>query len=449
MKIEISNDLLLKEAPRGFCMAVMHRLTIKNPAMAEAERMGRWTGNIPEHIHGYTFTENGELSVPRGFGHQLHALAKEHGIQPLYEDHRHVLEPIAWDFKATLRPYQKQALEAISERDFGVLQAGCGAGKTVMALAVIASRQQPCLVLVHTRELADQWRGRSLQFLGVEPGLVGSGKFDVRPLTIGMVQTCKKHLADLVPRFGQLVVDEAHHCPSSTFQDVVSAFDCKFLLGLTATPFRRDGLGKLISWSLGDVVHKVDPAHLRKTGAILQPEIVPIKTSYQFWGDPSKQYSKMISDLTQNAERNRLIVSTVLREIKRQDGILLLLSDRTAHLEVLAAMLAEHGQEVAILTGSTPKKEREQIVCNLAEGKVKILASTMALLAEGFDCTGLSSLFLCSPVKFKGRLLQVAGRVMRPQECKQPRIIDFVDCEEPVLAASFKARQRVYREIAA
>jgi superfamily II DNA or RNA helicase len=157
----------------------------------------------------------------------------------------------------------------------------------------------------------------------------------------------------------------------------------------------------------------------------------------------------MISDLTQNAERNRLIVSTVLQEIKRQDGILLLLSDRTAHLEVLAAMLAEHGQEVAILTGSTPKKEREQIVCNLAEGKVKILASTMALLAEGFDCTGLSSLFLCSPVKFKGRLLQVAGRVMRPQECKQPRIIDFVDCEEPVLAASFKARQRVYREIAA
>jgi superfamily II DNA or RNA helicase len=263
-----------------------------------------------------------------------------------------------------------------------------------------------------------------------------------------MVQTCKKHLPELVPRFGQLVVDEAHHCPSSTFSDCVSAFDSKFLLGLTATPFRRDGLGRLINWSLGDVVHKVCQAHLRKTGAIMEPEIVPVKTNYQFWGDASKQYSKMISHLAEDEGRNRLIISRVLQETKQQSGVLLLLSDRVGHLETLTGMLANHGEEVAILTGSTPKKRREQIVSDLSRGKIKILGSTMALLCEGFDCPELSTLFLCSPIKFKGRLLQVAGRVMRPQDGKVPRIIDFVDSEEPVLAASFRARERAYKQLA-
>lgn len=448
MKIEIRNDLLIRDAPRSFLSVVMQRLTIPNPALAEAERMGRWTGNLEPHLYGYTLTERGELSVPRGFGRQLHTLARQHGLAPEYTDLRRVLEPISCTFKGTLRPYQKRALESILERDFGVLEAGTGSGKTVTGAAVIAARKQPTLVLVHTKELLNQWCDRIEQFLGIEAGRLGGGQFEIRPVAVGTVQTARKHLTELVPRFGQLVVDECHRTPSTTFLECVSAFDCKFLLGLTATPYRRDGLSSLIFWALGGVIHKVDRAHLRKTGAIMEPEIVPVKTSYRFWGDPSRQYSKMISHLTQDQDRNRLIVSTVLQELKGQEGTLLMLSDRKDHLERLAALLINHGQPTAVLTGQTHWKRREGIVRDLSAGRIRLLASTTSLLGEGFDCPGLAVLFLCSPIKFKGRLIQVAGRILRPQKGKRPRIIDFVDCEEPVLMASYKSRQSAYKQLA-
>lgn len=449
VNMTISSDLALDNCPPPLGREIMAQLTIPNPKYAEAIQQGRWTGEIPQSLELYKFDSDGRLRLPRGFGPEFHHIAHKQGIWPLYEDHRRTMEPVVYKFKGKLRPYQRDAVVDIERSCSGVLEAGTGSGKTVMALKILADRAQPCLILVHTRELLNQWVERIDQFLGVRAGRVGGGKYDVQSVTVATVQTARRHLSELVPMFGHVVVDECHRCPSSTFLEVVSTFDSKYMLGLTATPYRRDRLDKMIFWALGDVVHRVDPEHLRKTGAVLQPEIVPLKTSYQFWGDPSSQYSKMISHLTLDMERNQLIVSTVLQEVRRQGGTILLLSDRTAHLEALAGLLREQGQAVSILTGQTRKKQRGQIVGDLAAGRVKILASTMSLIGEGFDCPGLSTLVLASPIKWRGRLIQVAGRVLRPMAGKRPRIIDVVDGKEPVLKASYRAREREYRRLTA
>ena len=144
-----------------------------------------------------------------------------------------------------------------------------------------------------------------------------------------------------------------------------------------------------------------------------------------------------------------MIAHDILNERKRDAGTLLVVSDRTAHLEALAGVLEGNGEHVAVLTGKTSPKRREQIVKDLARGKVRILASTTSLIGEGFDCPGLATLFLCSPVKFSGRLIQVVGRILRPQDGKRPRMYDYVDCLVGVLKASAKARQKVYLAMSA
>jgi len=136
-----------------------------------------------------------------------------------------------------------------------------------MALALIAGRRQPALVIVHTRELLYQWRDRAVEFLGCPVGLVGDGHFVVEPFTVAIVNSARKHVQELVPHFGHLVVDECHRVPATLFTDVVSHFDSHYLLGLSATAFRSDdGLTRLIYYFMGDRIHKVDRGSWRQPG---------------------------------------------------------------------------------------------------------------------------------------------------------------------------------------
>ena len=440
----LDSHIRLRECPAPLMREITRSLEIRNPKFDEALRCGRWTGNIDEILEFYRYDSEGRLHLPRGFGPQFHRMAVEQGIQPLYSDHRRTLKPIVYEFTGKLRPYQQDAVDAILNRKQGVLRAGTGSGKTIIALAVVAERKQPTLIIVHTKELLDQWCVRVKQFLGIDAGKVGGGKFDIRHVTVATVQTARKHIRELVPRFGFLITDECHRCPCSTFLDCVSEFDCQFMLGLSATPYRRDKLTRLIYLSLGDQVHEVSPARLRNIGAILKPEVVTRETAYTFSGDATSQYSKMITDLAEDQPRNSLIVSDIRNEMERDAGTLLLVSDRTAQLEALTEALECKGKQIAVLTGKTPAKRREAIVEALDRGEIRILASTTSLIGEGFDCPGLSTLFLCTPIKFKGRLVQVVGRILRPKNGKRPRLYDYQDVHEGVLQCSSEGRQREY-----
>lgn len=443
-RVEINNALRLKKtsvAPETI-REIKTALTMPNPAYASALQHGRMAWGIPSELSFFEESETA-LTIPRGFGPELARLLGCVG----WQDNRRVLPEIDLTFAGILRDYQDEAVQRVLKNNQGVLEASTGAGKTVMALSLIAARRQPCLILVHGQELMQQWRERIQQFLGVEAGQVGAGKCDVRPVTVGIVNSARTRLAELAPHFGHVVVDECHRCPSSMFTECVKAFDAKFLLGLSATPYRRDGLTKVIGFYIGPVLHKVDPARLRDIGAVLRPEIVSRETGFTFSGNASEDYQAMLSALVEDEARNELIAADVADEIVRGQGTALVVSDRVAHLEALSACLLRRGVEMTLLTGKTPRTQRQALTSRLARGEIQVLGSTVQLIGEGFDAPGLSSLFLTTPVKFSGRVLQVVGRVLRPKADKTPRIYDYQDNRVGVLRASAKARQRVFEGI--
>ncbi|MCK4518140.1 hypothetical protein KAT92_05150, partial [Candidatus Babeliales bacterium] len=233
---------------------------------------------------------------------------------------------------------------------------------------------------------------------------------------------------------------------SRTFTEAVTAFDSKYMLGLSATPWRRDGLSKLIYWHIGDIAHEVDKADLIENGDILQADVVIRETNFNTILDPSTQYSKMLSELCQDQERNWLIASDVACEAKN-GGISLVLSDRKAQCGTLHQVLTnDYHLSTALLTGAVPAKQRRDIVNRLNQGKIKVLIASGQLIGEGFDCKGLSTLFLATPIRFDGRVLQYLGRVLRPAKGKaRPKVYDYVDSRIGVLRVSARARQAVYR----
>ncbi len=436
LEVHVRESTRLVNAPADLARKIRDHFTIRNPAHVQALKHDRWTGNLPEWLEYFSQAPDG-LTVPRGATASILALAKQAGIVPVIHDDRLVLGPVNFAFQGQLRPYQARALKMIMGREQGVLEAGTGSGKTTTALAAIAERGQPALVIVHNKELLRQWQDRARQFLGVETGLVGDGKFEIRPLTIGIVNSVRNRLADLTGHFGHLVIDECHRAPSATFQECAAAFPAKYRLGLSATPFRRDGLDKLIFWSMGETVCRIDPKELVDCGAILRPEIVQRQTSFEY--QYRDDYAKMISALCENRQRNLMITADVIRNLNGS-GTSLVVTDRISHCETLADMLRGHNVVPVILTGQTKKAKRQAIVDDVQAGKVRVLISTLALISEGFDCSGLDQLYLASPVKFRGRIMQTVGRILRPAQDKKAVVYDYQDILVPVLRAQAKQR---------
>ena len=451
MEITISNKLEISDIPKEFYPDICSLLTLDNPKWLENHKMGRWNHKTPRHLRFYGKTDNGGLIVPRGFTGQLLDMACKQKINYRINDQRRSLPEVDFTFKGKLKPFQKKAVNEMLKKYFGTLSAATGSGKTVMALAVIAERKQPALIVVHTKELLNQWIDRIETFLNIprdEIGIIGAGKKTIGSrITVATVQSLYKCSGKVSRHIGHLIIDECHRTPSRTFTEAVTAFDCKFMLGLSATPWRRDGLEKLIGWHIGDIVHEVDKAELVKNGDILQADVVIRETNFNTEIDPSAEYSKMFSELVQDQERNWLIASDVAKEAKNGAGICLVLSDRKMHCEMLHQILAnDYHLSTATLTGDTPAKQRQDIVNRLNQGKIKVLIATGQLLGEGFDCKSLSRLFLTTPIKFNGRVIQYLGRVLRPAPGKiKAKVYDYVDSRVGVLFASAAARQRVYR----
>jgi superfamily II DNA or RNA helicase len=220
------------------------------------------------------------------------------------------------------------------------------------------------------------------------------------------------------------------------------------MLGLSATPWRRDRLSKLIFWHLGDVHYEVSKAHLVEKGHILDIEVVFRNTDFKPYYDPVNEYSKMLSELTSDDGRNRMIASDVANEIEhgKANGICLVLSDRKHHCDNLQALLKHrHNVDAGIITGDVSIGQRRAVIEKLNQGEYRVLIATGQLIGEGFDHPGLSTLFLTTPVRFSGRIQQYLGRVLRPMKgVERARVYDYIDVHVQPLVAAAKARQRVY-----
>jgi superfamily II DNA or RNA helicase len=450
LKIILANNLRLYDIPSQIRDQLMKTLTFPNPKWMENERMGRWNRGTPKMLKFYDKIRGGSLWIPRGYMRQLMLLCRRHQIAYEIEDQRRRLTPIDFHFDGRLKPFQQTAVNAMMSKDFGTLSAPTGSGKTVMALYLMARRRQPCLIVVHTRDLAFQWMERIEKFLGIPKdrvGFIGAGKMNMgETMTVALVQTLYKCAEEVSKEVGFLVVDECHRCPSRTFTEAVIEFDSRYMLGLSATPFRRDNLSRLIFWYLGDVHHRIDRNRLVRTGDVLAAEVIFRETEFKPYYDPVNEYSKMMSELTLDDERNRLIASDIAKEAEKNDGVCLVLSDRKKHCETLQSMLRfKYKIPAGLLTGDLNAAERRQVLDRLDQGEIRVLIATGQLIGEGFDRGDLSPLFLVTPIKFSGRVLQYLGRVLRPAPGKKKaRVYDYVDIHVDVLKAMARARQRTY-----
>jgi superfamily II DNA or RNA helicase len=441
LHLTVANDCTLTGAPPELLAVLKKKLTLVNPKYRDAVKYARWVGrNLKKELHFYTLDGN-EILFPRGFGNQAVLLCRKMGWEVEVLDQRRTLAPVDFSFTGSLRPYQEKACSAIIAREFGVLEAATGSGKTVMAAAIIAGRRQPALILIHTKELLYQWQERIRTFLGLEAALIGDGSYAVAEVTVGLIHTVKKHLTELPAQFGHIIVDECHRTPSSMFTDIIKEFDCRFMLGLTATPIRRDGLTELIHWYIGDPVHRVNQQELDRHGAVLKPRIIIRPTAFTF--NYRRNYQDLMAALTADPARNELIAADIAAEVKNDAGTALVVSDRVSHCETICRMLESRGLQPLLLTGRVAGEERAAIVSRVQQGEVTVLVATIQLIGEGFDCTGLTSLFLCTPIKFEGRLTQVIGRILRPAAGKEPKVFDYLD-PVGVLKASARARRLTY-----
>ncbi len=450
LKIILTNNLRLSNIPTEIHQKLIKTLTFPNPKWMENERMGRWNRGTPKMLKFYDKVRGGGLWIPRGYMRQLLLLCRRQGVTYEIDDQRRAFKPVDFHFDGQLRPFQQKAVSAMMSRDFGTLSAPTGSGKTVMALFIMARRKQPALIVVHTKDLAFQWMERIEQFLGIPKnavGFIGGGKVNMgENMTVALVQTLYKFAEDVSKEIGFLVVDECHRCPSRTFTEAVTEFDSRYMLGLSATPWRRDNLSKLIFWHLGDVHHKIDQRRLIQSGDVLAAEVIVRETEFKPYYDPVNEYSKMMSELTQDDERNRLIASDIAAEVAHNQGVCLVLSDRKKHCETLQSILRFRYKIFAgLLTGDVSAAERLAVLERLDQGDVKVLLATGQLVGEGFDRSDLSPLFLVTPIKFSGRVLQYLGRVLRPAPGKKKaRVYDYVDVHVDVLKAMGRARQKTY-----
>jgi len=446
MKLKLTNELKVYSPPKWLINKVKKDYKVINPVWREAKRMGRWTTGVPRTLSFYEQKKK-YLVVPVGAMEDVMSdLNKERIAFSIYDNRLEV--PSKFIFTGKLRDFQSNAMIDLLEYDVGTICAPTGSGKTVMGLFAVAYRKQKTLILVHTKTLAHQWIERACEFLDLKPfeiGLIGDGKKQLgRRLTVGMIQTCYKMTETLSKEYGMVIADEVHRAPSNMFLNILSKLNCRYRLGLSATPYRRDGLNRMIEWYSGPIRHTVNQKELIKDGHVMQPLFVMRNTDFTTKLDPVNEYSQMLSELTQDSRRNDFIVKDIAEHTLDKEVCAIVLSDRKIHCYALQTYLKQMGINALVLTGDTPPKERKEITGQIGNTH-NLLIATGQLIGEGFDCKNLNMMFICSPIKFSGRVIQYIGRIMRPAKGKdRPIVYDYVDQHIGVLRKSAKGRIRVY-----
>ena len=458
LEVYVKQSLFLKidSIPRALLDDAIQTLTIKNPAYTKAEKAGRWTGNIDRLLKYYELRANGMgdkfLVLPRGFLPLLLSYAKQHKLRWTLHNYTHTTELVEFDSTIQLRDYQQPAVDAAIEKGGGVIVSPAGSGKTVMGLELIARLRQPALWVTHTKELLYQAIDRAVEFLQLqkdEIGIYGAGKKTIgKKLTVGLVQTLVKGIPDeLLNGVGTVVLDEAHHCPASSFLDVVSQFPAKYRYGLTATPYRKDGLTKPMYWSLGYKVFEVVADTLMDAGKVIRPAVKFVESNFYYPYDDD--YAAMVTALTEDTERNKLIIDKLHAEAV-SGHYCIVLSERVDHCYVLRELLAHAAPHILseVLVGNVAKIKRQEIIERLRNKDIQVTFATNPLAEEGLDLPHLSRLFLTCPSRNKRKVIQAVGRIMRPCEGKTDAVVyDVIDPEVGLLASQARSRMRMYEEL--
>jgi superfamily II DNA or RNA helicase len=453
VRVVLSNLLYIEkqQLPSAMLDRLMRVAAFQNPEFYKAQAMRLSTYGKPRVIScGESFPEH--IGLPRGCLEEVAAVFKAHRVKVELRDERTTGQPINAAFRGELRPDQREAVTQILAHDQGILCAPTAFGKTVVGACLIASRAANTLVLVHRRQLMDQWRERLSAFLSTpieHIGQVGGGKSKrTGVIDVAVIQGLQRNgeVKDFVADYGQIIVDECHHLSAFTFEQVLRQAKAKYILGLTATPTRKDGHHPILFMQCGPI--RYHRSAKDATFSFLKHQVIPRYTTFNCNdqnGAATIQdiYSALVSD----EARNDLIVQD-LKEALLAGRSPLVLTSRTEHLKHLTECLSGIAHRAFILKGGMGIRQRKKLAESIAAippGESRVLLATGSYIGEGFDDPQLDTLFLAMPVSWKGTLQQYVGRLHRVHENKtEVRVYDYADVQVPMLARMFKKRLAGY-----
>ncbi|MGY4492794.1 TOTE conflict system archaeo-eukaryotic primase domain-containing protein [Pseudomonas sp. TE3610] len=437
------------QLPQPLANQLIRLAAFQNPEFYKAQAMRMSVWNKPRVI-GCAQNFPLHIALPRGCWDAALALLQEHRITPVLQDERFAGIPLDVNFLGTMRPDQDAAIGAMLPHDTGVLCAPTAFGKTVTAAALIARRRVNTLILVHRTELLRQWQERLQAFLGVGKevvGTVGGGKSKITgKIDIAVVQSLsrKGEISDLVKNYGQIIVDECHHLSAVSFEALLRSAPARYVLGLTATPIRRDGQQPIIFMQCGPIRHTAT----RPMSAPHDLSVMPRLLSATISVAEGAGIQDIFKQLAQDSARTSIIASEVIQSYN-QGRKVLVLSQRTEHVEALDAVLREHVTNLFTLHGRIPKKQRISLLSELESLEAqapRVLVATGTLIGEGFDHPPLDTLVLAMPISWKGMLQQYAGRLHRTHTDKSDvQVIDFVDEGNVALLRMWEKRKAGYK----
>ena len=428
-----------------------------NPEFYKFQRMRMDTYDKPRFIFSGQITPD-QIILPRGVLDNIVKILTKAGAKIIIRDERIAKKKVKAEFTGELKPVQLNALKAWKSVDIGILVAPPGSGKTVIGCAIIAQRKVSTLILVHRQELLEQWKKRITEFLGISSKEIGVLSGTKKKLT-GKIDVASMHslrhvedIVEIAQNYSQIIIDECHHIPAKTFEDILKRIPARYILGLTATPYRKDGLEKILFQQCGPVKHEIITAD----GGVLSKSVVIHETGFKTPDEIGHRppYQVLINYLVNDESRNQKIAKLTIESIQK-GHFPLLVSDRKDHLDQISVEFKKQVDALAMeleiirLDGDLTSKQRklalEQIETALNAKKSLLLMSTGSLIGEGFDLPELDALILATPLSFEGRMVQYAGRIHRLAEGKtKVEIIDFVDSYSAMLVKMYRNRIRAY-----
>jgi len=430
----------------------------QNPEFCKAQAMRLPTFNKPRIICCCEdFSRH--IGIPRGCLEEVVALLQSLNVKPEVVDERFSGTQIKLNFHGTLRPDQELAAKTMLNHETGVLSASTAFGKTIVATYLIAQRNANTLVLVHRRQLLDQWISRLSHFLNLDPkkiGQIGGGKRNpTGVIDVALIQSLSRKVIvdDIVGDYGHLVVDECHHIPARSFEMVAGQCKARYVTGLSATVTRKDGHHPIIFMQCGPVRYRVED---RKQAAVrpFRHRVIVRNTDFRLPDSlinrDALSIHELYSALVSDEGRNDMIVDDVLEAVRSKRSPVLL-TERRDHLELLVERLFYLIRNVIVLRGGMRQKQRDQIaerIAGIPDEEERIIVATGRYLGEGFDDARLDTLFLALPISWRGTIAQYAGRLHRSHENKKEVVIyDYADLEVLMLAKMHERRRGGYRAI--
>ncbi|MFZ0485277.1 MAG: DEAD/DEAH box helicase family protein [Desulfobacterales bacterium] len=447
--------------------------SFKNPMFYKQQAMRLPTYGHPRVISCADETKE-YLCLPRGCEPELSYELEKLEIDIRFIDKTYGGKRIDVEFNGQLRDEQSLALTYLLHRDTGILSGTTAFGKTIVAIKLIAEKKVNTLILVDKVTLLSQWKERLSEFLVVnEPlpaqlanigkkrgrqkkisviGQLGAGKNTLSGIVdIAVMQSLSRQgeVKECVNNYGMIIADECHHASAFTYEQILKTTNAKYIYGLTATPTRKDGHHPILFMHCGPIRYRDNPRKQAENRPF-DHYIVPRFTSLRVPLDSDEKdvsIQELYAEIMDNDFRNQQIIEDVLKNY-HQGRNCIVLSLRTAHVELLAKKLKEEVPDVITLMGGMGKKSTQkafQCLTDIPDDKNIILVATGHFIGEGFDEPRLDTLFLAMPISWKGTLQQYAGRLHRLFKTKKEvRIYDYVDIQVKMLEKMYQKRLNGY-----